>query len=303
MMQELPCRRLGRACMLLLAVFVSLYTHAQQAHYVALRTEAAFASLTDNVPSTAFASGVGVGIGADWMFRHKQFLFSAGIMLSPSFTFTPVADAREDLPAMDTEGEQFLYHVELSRRRDAVYRLEASVPLMVGAQFGKFYFMAGPQLSLPLLSVGTVDALLNTSGIYERAAQPFEGMDNHAFLQDYESRTVNQSVPLLPGISARIEIGGEITPVTRETGYDVLHPRHRCYLAFFATYGFLNRHTNVSKGAVFSQENQQGIQMKINHIYTSDAALGCRLTDLTVGLRFTVLFPLPQKKECVICNE
>lgn len=286
-----------------LLFYISVPSHAQTEHYIALRTEAGFASLLDNISATSFSTGGTVGVGADWMLRHRSLLFSAGLILNGSYTSCSVSSSVSDLPALDTEGDGFTYHVELSGRHDDAFRLEAGIPLLLGMQAGKFYFMVGPQIQLAILASGTTDAILNTRGDYERASEPLVNMPNHGFYADWPTKTRGQHLTFLPNLAVRAEIGGEITPVTTEKGFDVQRPRYRYYLSAVALYGLLNRHPERSEGAVFSIGNDEGIKTNINHIYKSDAALGARLNDLVVGLRFTILFPLPEKKHCVICND
>ena len=113
-------------------------------------------------------------------------------------------------------------------------------------------------------------------------------------------------------MDASLEVGGRLGFITDAVGYDVPKRRTELRLAAFVDYGLLDIHRNrdlpglkpltnyIADEAYKSNSMIDGLEM--NDVM-STAGFAKSVNSLTVGIKFTFLFQLPEPGQCVICRD
>lgn len=275
--------------------------------YVSLGGE--YVALRDNQRIARPYLGGGGEFGFGYELQYNRFLFDVGLAASFEHATSKVSDTTIVYNALDTEGDSFKYSHLYRKNTYGFDALNLNVPVLFGSRIGdSFYFLAGARVSANLYGYSSSRALLTTTGKYDKYIGDFATMPNHEFVTDkpvYDGRPVNFNVNVAVGG----EIGLYLNQFTDETGFDV--PKHNVQLrlSVFAYYGLLDIHPKAgglkTLGNMFeySGGGEKELIYSLNSVYLSDPASDAKISNITAGIRFTVLFRLPEPKECVMCYD
>ena len=260
-----------------------------------------------------------------------DFLFDVGVGVTGGMTaFTQSTEATAILKdQLDLDGELFDYVYDLRNRHDQYRDVALQIPLMVGIQYGKFYAMVGAKIYSHIYTKSRSTGVLSTYGKYDDF-DDFRDMPEYQFFSDIQLPRAGQPSPktsLKLDIDASLEIGGRLGAVSDGTGFDVPKRTVEYRLAGFVDYGLLDVHYSLDKpqlgtlddnGAVVPLEKNLGYNVDntypvyntesmINNLVLTDimstTAFASKVNNLVVGLKFTILFQIPEPKRCVICND
>lgn len=219
---------------------------------------------------------------------------------------------------INKDGAPFTYVYNLKDRKDQYTNLTLQIPLMLGGQWGRFYMLGGVKAGVSLLTQARTKAVLNTYGEYTEMASLHTNMPEYQFYQD---KPINQSYKINNfnfNLDASAEIGVRLGFMTNKTGWDVPKTRTQYRLALFADYGVLDLHNNgnsatdmastgkYNRNLGYDPENEatspmlKGLEL---HDVMSVKDFSKAVNNLMVGVKLTVLFELPEPKNCVICKE
>ena len=229
---------------------------------------------------------------------------------------------------LDLDGDMtFNYVYEVNDRHDQYTNVALQVPLMIGVQSGKFYMLAGAKVDANMWTLSRSSALLTTYGEYNQF-DAFRSMPEYQFFDDLP---INSSVrtTLKLGINLSVEMGGRLGLVTNAIGYDVPKRKIEYRLAGFVDYGLMDIHyqrEQLALGTYNPANHDQILPIEGNLSYNSGSTVpvygttsmvdnlvmndimsttgfAASVNNLVVGLKFTVLFQLPEAGQCVICRD
>jgi len=257
-----------------------------------------------------------IGVGAQYGFTSYKQSSSSVVELG---TLNPAENPSEPVQ-YDLNGDKFVYVYDIQNRHDQYQNLAVQVPLMVGFQHRKFYMLAGAKLDANLYTKAFTTANLSTYGRYEEV----DDMRNQPEYQFFEN------IPLKKDTSARfetinvnvsVEIGGRIGLLAEGTGYDVPKQSVECRIAGFVDYGIkdIRRRTSsdldgfsVKKGLKYDTDptspsyvyksTSMVDNLGVNDIMVTKGFASI-VNNLVIGIKFTVLFQMPEKGKCVICQD
>jgi hypothetical protein len=312
---------------LLLAVLISGTLNAKVNHYVGGFVNAGEWSLlpskSEYKPSVGVAGGGGFlyELQAGSKYNKARFLFDVGVGVTggmtsflQSSTSEAILENQWDLDPFANPKMELDYVYEVKDRHDQYTDVALQIPIMVGVQSGKFYALAGVKINPHVYTKTHSSAILTTYG------------RNKYFNQDYRDDALLQYFTDLPieggikttfnlDIAASLEIGGRLGLVTDGmAGFDVPKRKVEFRLAGFVDYGLLDIHFKRDAGALITP-NTYSIDatrktnpmvdpeyLQMNDIM-STANFADKVNSLLVGLKFTVLFQLPEDGKCVICQD
>jgi len=297
------------ALLSVLLLGATMSVSAQISHYVGAYAQAGEASLMPTGDETELATslGFGAGIGATYELRAgKYFIMDLGLGIHPSYNVFKIAGSKETLRNMtDSQGDVFDYVYNITDRRDRYTNLSLQVPVLFGCNFGRVYFLGGVKADLSCLVRDKTSMYISTEGVYKQFIDPLTNMPEHYFY-DQQYTEQRASVKFDPTLMASFEVGMRIGEIYKGTGYDIPKQKIQYRLAMFFDYGIIDIHRPGSKPA---------IQLP-STINTANALEGITYTDILstenvcdevhpfmIGLKFTVLFQMPNKKRCVMCEE
>ena len=275
-------------------------------------------------PSLGGAGGVGIlyELQAGKLYSPTRFLFDIGLGAQGGATKFKQTDAlMHVLPNQtDLQGDMFDYVYEIRDRQDQYTNVALQVPLMVGVQHHKFYMLAGVKVNYSLMTRANTKAVLNTYGRYAEF-DDFRNMPDYQFFADRPLANAAKAKFDID-IDASIEIGGRLGVVTDAVGYDVPKRKIEYRLAAFADYGLLDIRkafggTLPLNPVLTTPYLYDTRPASPNYVYNTTTMVdGVAMNDILftegfakavnnfmIGLKFTILFQLPEPGQCVICND
>ena len=263
--------------------------------------------------------GVAGGLGflyemqAGPTYSQTRFLLDVGVGVHGGWTsFNQSSSAKKPIEKIqrDLDGDEFYYVYEIKDRKDQYTNLAVQVPLMIGVQHKKFYMLAGAKVTANVLTKAHTRANITTYGDYV-AFDPHYNMPEYQFFNDLPiKKKADASLNL--NVDVSLEVGGRFGLVTDAVGYDVPKRKIEYRLAGFVDYGLLDIHKD--RGLSFftapdhynAEEAYQTTTMveglEMNDLM-STSGFAAAVKNLVVGLKFTVLFQLPEPGKCVICRD
>lgn len=297
-MKRLGVLLVGLCCMLLVL--------GQPKSYISVWGEAGESSLLTTLTNidTKSSFGVGGGIGGGYEMHLSNFVWTAGLHIGIMHTSFKLGNINDSFDAVDDEGDALLYTYTQNNRRDNYTGLSLQVPVMVGADFGRIYFLAGVKVDVSMLGRSKVKTRLSSSGDYYDLIDPFTGMPEHGYFDDV---TFDQKADFKfrPDVMASAELGVNFGLVTKEMGFDVPKKKQIFRLALFADYGLLDKHNPGRLESITLPTKLDASKMSegitVNNILSTTQSTK-EVHNLLVGVKFTVLFKLPDHEKCVICE-
>ena len=199
---------------------------------------------------------------------------------------------------------------------------------MIGVQHRKFYLLAGVKVGANVLTRAHSTAIVNTFGRYQDPNNKlifddFRNMPEYQFFNGYQLKG-SAKASLGMNVDLSFEIGGRLGQVYDAVGYDVPKRKIEYRLAAFVDYGLLDIHTNRDlRGIVMPEGYNVGAtspvynttsmidNLQVNDIMSTQTVnadgttqpFAKSVNSLMVGIKFTVLFQLPEPGQCVICRD
>ena len=285
-------------------------------------------SNSEYTASFGVAGGVGFlyELRAGKTYSPTRFLFDVGVgAWGGQTSFMQSTDITEALRNQkDLQNQRFDYVYELKGRKDRYNNVAAQVPLMIGVQHRRFYMLVGAKLNAHVWTKSQTVATLNTYADYTPYDYPnglvLRNMPEYQF---FENKAVSGGVKTTLNIDCdlSIELGGRIGGiVTDAVGFDVPKERVEYRLAVFADYGLFDLHAQGTKAMLEKPSLYDTNKNSENYVYKTETMIspknGFQMNDimsttgfakavnnLMIGLKFTILFQLPEPGQCVICRD
>lgn len=266
------------------------------------------------------SQGGGGGAGVLYEMRvRRHFLIEAGV----GFNFAGTA--------FDLSGQDYLYPMpgqkdasgnivdctyQFANRKDVYLVPSVQIPLMVGGEFGNFYCLAGVKLDISdSVSTKIKYNLTDPNGIDLEGIVPSEYLESTKISTKLKDPAFN--------VHFQGELGFRFGKVYKVRGYDVPNPRLIYRLALFAEWGpwdiCIKEENKDNAKSLYSggttEKKEEGDVAEFDFINSFTDVLNSKevitvsfpedksestkkyLSSLMVGVKFTVLFRLPEKKK------
>ena len=263
-----------------------------------------------------YSTSFGVAGGAGFLYELQagpktgsaRFLLDLGVGLQGGTTaFMQSSNAKVALDGiLDSDGDKFTYNYILNNRHDKYTDFALQIPLMVGVQYRKFYALAGLKLYAHVATKSHTTGLVTTYGHYEQFE--FEDLYDDPANQFFTDLPLSKKerTSLKPDLALSFEVGGRLGFITDAVGFDVPKRKIEYRLAGFFDYGLNDIHSAESLES-FKTPTEYSSTGMVDNLEMNDIM---RTTDFaesvhsfTIGLKFTILFPMPEEGRCVICSD
>lgn len=263
-------------------------------NYITLHGDVGVSMLLHNIPNQRPGAGMNGIVGVDYRLFHNNFLFTIGAEGMYNLFVNPLDSIHESIRMLDTEGQQFTMHVQVHNSQDRAYMATVNIPVLVGGEWGNFYFLAGPKFSYSFYGATSSSALATTYGEYERYYDDFYDMPNHQFETNKTMESGMLKMKWNMNVLAHLEMGGLLQTLKKNRGYSRYDDKVRTYLAVYADFGILNLRTSEGGDPIFGhrETETEGVQFFVQPLLTSDMSADAVFRSLSVGVRFTVAFPM-----------
>lgn len=273
-----------------------------------------FANGTENdaqgTMTNKFVGGGGGMLGVGWEMHYKNFMFGLG----PEFRMFTSTDKMAFSSPFNTDHESLLtwgpdygapnmiQHYNLPEMREIQTVGQVTLPILLGGNFEKVYFLAGVKAGYTLIGNWTQRASMNTSVSVPAAVEDWTDLLSH----NQVTSEMGQH-PLYSGAAKGKNAWGLDVAVSAEVGVNLNeffsdewnaaneekdHP-WRMRLGAFVDYGVPL--LSVRQGEGNSMVTASAGGFSTSSIHQSTIA-GSKLSSLLVGVKFTALFQLNKPK-------
>ena len=272
-------------------------------HFVSIDGALGYSSLLNDSSLVQPGNGTSAHIGFGYRMLYNNFLFSTGLEMQYLYNAFSMGNAKLDLKMIDTEADPFTLHVDASDGKDWVHSMSINIPLLIGSEFKRFYFLAGPKLSLNVWNQTQATSKMVTTATYDRYIEDFENMPHHS-LGEYDLMSETERLDWEIDVMAHLEVGMRLGNFSFETGGDIPKPKQRFYIALYADYGLLNLNASSGKAYRLGYEQPSGEPLRVflTPALMSKELSGVKINQFTFGVKATILFELPKKGKCVMCE-
>ena len=277
-------------------------------------------------PSLGITGGLGFQyeLQAGRTYSPTRFLMDLGVGAGAGMTsYSQSSNQMVELKNQyDSDGWQFDYVYNVNGRRDKYNDVAVHVPLMVGMQHKRFYFLAGVKVYAHIWTKTKSTASIETYGKYGYGAgeggATIIGSTGQSDLRNVPSQQFFPNISKSGGVKTSLnldmdlslEIGARLGRILYDVGYDVPKRKIEYRLAAFVDYGLLDLHSKGTQEALITPSvydiNPNTTTMVDNLVMNdvmSTAGFANKVTNLVVGLKFTILFQMPEEGKCVICAD
>ena len=277
---------------------------------------------SDSQYSPSFGGVGGAGflyeLQAGKKYSETRFLFDLGVGAWGGMTafIQGSVKTEELLNQLDLQKDDFDYIYEIQNRHDQYNNVAVQVPLMIGLQHNKFYMLVGAKFDASLFTKAHTSATISTYGRY-KDFDDFRNMPEYQFFTDQPKVEAPADASLNLNINVCLEMGGRIGVITNAVGYDVPKRKVEYRFAGFIDYGISDIHKSRSlapfeKAAVYDINpaspnyvyNTRTMldNSKMNDIMSTNG-FASKVNSIMIGVKFTMLFQLPEDKKCVLCKD
>lgn len=271
-------------------------------HFVALHGDLGYSALLHTIPGQRAAAGVNANMGIDYRFFRNNFILSVGAEGMYELNSNNLKAVDMTVPMMDTEGDLFQMHVMMDKSRDRSHMVNLNIPLLIGGEWKRFYFLLGPKVSINMYGSTSSKAEYTTFGEYDRYYDDFYEMPNHQFESGRKMSSSSIKMKWNFNILAHAEIGARIGHMYKHQMFRLNPDMIRMYVALYADFGVLNLHSasKTDVGTFGYRETDEGVQFYVQPLMLSNLASGAVFRNLNVGVKFTVAFELKQNSKSYI---
>jgi len=312
---------------LLLALLLPCSVSAKVSHYVGGYAQVGEWSLLPTKSTYGNSLGVAGGLGVLYelqsgsAYRSLRLLFDAGVGASYGMTaYSQTSNAQVVLEnQQDADGDRFDYIYDIRDRKDQYTNVALQFPLMIGIQYKRLYALAGVRFYANMWTQRKTTATMTTYGRYMDKAndQPifddFRNMSEYQFFTDEPLKESQQTYFKLDA-DLSVEIGARLGVINYAVGYDVPKRKLEYRIGAFMDYGLFDVHTsgklqalNLPRGFSYNSAEAYGTRTMIDNLELNDVmrtkGFAKKVQNLMVGVKFTLLFQMPEQKKCVMCAD
>ena len=302
-------RRSVRNILVLLVCWVSFSTPAfaatdlnpEEHHFLGIWGNMGYYGWLTNSDEAKLLNGMAPAFGFGYRFYHNYFLFQVGA--EAQYTWTnynmPISMLQARMYDTDVPHEEFELTALLYNRQDVYQTVSLNIPVFVGGEKERFYALVGAVVGVNMYGTATTNAVFTSFAAYDNYVGVFGNMPNH-YLTTHAVESGKQTFRLGINIAAHLEAGARIDKFNRKTGFNVKKKLYRMYVGGFFNYGIKDIHEKTTTGDQMVIDFSQGAGATIQPAFLSNQMKGKTITPFIVGVKFTVLFELPQKGKSYI---
>ncbi len=314
---------------LLFALWLAGSASAKVNNYLGAYVNAGEWSLMPTGSESAFSFGGAGAVGflyelqAGPTYSPTRFLFDVGLGAQGGTTSFTQAKTDEIIleNQFDLDGESFDYVYQAQKRKDAYDNISLQVPLLVGVHHRRFYMLAGAKVNYSLWTQARSSANITTLGRYLDGSdmplfKDFTNMPEYQFFTDLPVNKKEKTKFNLD-VAVCLEMGGRLGLITDAVGFDVPKRKVEYRLAGFVEYGLFDIHSQGANSALETPSTYSTDPSSASYVYNttsmvddlkmhnimSTTGFAKAVNNIFFGLKFTVLFQLPEPGQCVICRD
>ena len=275
-------------------------------HYLTIEGGIGYSALMHQTPNAPWKGLVGAELQIGYEWKYKSFLLHTGLELSSLNNINAVNDFSQQwqgtysdplgTTAAITENYAF------SDYRETQLLGQLNIPVMAGARFNNFYFLAGAKLGVPLWHTATARTALVTTARFDDLIGEMAEVKNHNLYTATEKQSFPFAAKFNPQLSA--EIGYYVyESLPKATKGKTKGKQQKkgalpvaCRVSVFADYGLIScvntqsQYAAVSDPAALNWSRQFALQP----VFSTTAS---KVNSLLVGAKASVMLQVSKEPE------
>lgn len=256
--------------------------------------------------------GFGGAAGLGYQFKYDHFLLNTGVEFEMYNSNTRLSNNDFGTYTESFNVEQYPsmhYNYEFKKLNDYWQAGYVNIPVLLGGEFDRYYFLAGPKVGIGVLGSSTMSANMTTTITDDYLIGDFNDMYNHALVNDEPLEKLDKGIKFNLNLALHAEAGIYLD--------EWIHPQlkkgasrqqqekakvansFRYRLGVFADFGVLN--TKKTKGNFTSPINYamtDPIHPELaSALYMYEAVDDVRLHPFMVGVKLAIFYDLPKKEQ------
>ena len=282
---------------------------------------AGYSSLFQNIKNDELygksVGGFGGGVGLGYQMQYKHLLLNTGIEYEHYNSLTklisvsgnPFVRSFSMLPYPSME--YFYYFSDIRDNSSAGF---LQVPVLLGGEWGRWYFLAGPKFGFGLYGKSSSQSYVTTNIVDRELIVPLESMMNHALVENtfYEGSPTRMKYGFDLSLSAEFGIyldewihSKQMLGKKKEKKSFWDNFRYR--IGVFADYGLLSvqNSNNMVSGRdlpVVYNNPTQPLDLSMAPVFTMDYDNGkaMKVNPFLVGVKLAIFYELPRKQKKIL---
>lgn len=269
-------------------------------NYIAIWAELPYSTYLNSTDFVSMAPGTAPTVGFGYKLYYNRLIFSTGMEMQYAYMQNGISNKEIIASMLDTEGEPFSMHAYLTDGDDYVQSLSVGLPLLLGFEYERFYFLVGPVLQYNVFGRSAASYSLRTTAEYDAFVDHFADMPNHLLISGQPVVSSVQPVSLGFNALAHFEVGACVNTFHWKRGYDVRMPQARILLSAYVECDVLGiGHGRVSGSMLDFVQTDKGPQFVVNPVLTSKDAADAAFRRLNVGAKLSVMIDMPRRQKGV----
>lgn len=282
---------------IILTCLFYLQSTAQKNQYIDVWGGAGYSFLHHGIDNTKVPGGIGYLLGAGYEYDVNQMMFIIGAEFSGLNSKTVLNGYTQDhdFPYPYIANYNITYHYSLINYQEKHGVGYLNIPLQVGMKFNRYYALVGAKVGLNLFGSSQTTSLLQTTATDPMLIDTLGNMPNHYLNNKKFDQKGKMSVGL--NIAPSLEFGVVLDewlnkPTTKKTK-EAPKSQVSYRAGVFVDYGVININSAATTNKVLTDPVSNPVDVKVNGLLSSTLAANKSLESMLVGVKFTMLFELP----------
>ena len=279
--------------------------------------EGAWSSYYHKMPFASITpGGDAMGVHFVYEYQYSGLLVQTGIGINFQQVYTNVKDMdiyTENIHDKwnGIEPADIVLKHEFYDRQDLSRNIYAQLPLYLGHYIlgpnGVGYWLVGFHANWAFAGDTRQRLIGTTKAIYEPYLGVWHEMDNHGYRKDVPIERRGERLKLKFDVMAHAEMGYEYTTYhgphnyrkTRTSGQD-----WRFRFAGFMDFGIadISPKTDKELYEIPAASIYDFPTYRVNHVFSTKEAIKYSMRNMYVGIRITILYGIPRKEHCILCD-
>lgn len=281
---------------LLFTLYIQSYSQ-ERTNNLLLWGMAGYSEMTTGAESLRSEGKLGAGIGVGYELNYRKLLFNTGVEVVNlnSHLLTENMDHRVSMIDHDIEMREYTGNFYFTSNRDKYRLINVNIPVMLGFDAGKVYFLAGGKLGFNISGKSKTQSTVNATATYPEFIEDFGDMPNHFLSKKKE--TTDYKVNFTSSLLISGEIGLNLSDLNPRGLYNT--PKTKWRLGVFFDYGLSNIREDVPAGEILvNKASDGGYRPVFNSYMLSGFTDGARSNTFFVGIKLTMKYNLRNDKLC-----
>ena len=282
---------------------------------------AGYSSLFQNIKNDELSGksvgGFGGGVGLGYQMQYKHLLLNAGIEYEHYNSLTRLISVSGEpftraFPMLPYPSMEYIYHFDDIRDKSSAGFLQ--IPILLGGEWGRWYFLAGPKLGFGVYGRSASQSYVTTNIVDHELIVPLENMMNHALVENefYQGNQTKMKYGFDLSLAAEFGIYlDEWIHSKSERGkkneQKSFWDNFRYRIGVFADCGVLSVHNaqNMVAGRdlpVVYNNAAQPLDLSMAPVFTMDYNNGkaLKVNPFMVGVKLAIFYELPRKQKKIL---